>query len=433
MSILDAALLGAALLLALWSLVASRGQGWRTWAPIAAVIVLAAAQLAAEGFYWQFTPLYLLVGSIAGANALRRRSWLVAVPIFLLAAASVATFAILPVPRLPAPGGPYAIGTTTYRWTDPSRLEDATEAPGDRRQVIAQAWYPAVEPAAGPTSVYMDGLDRLPPKVGLLPGFVLNSFGGIDTHAADDAPVSNAKQRWPVVIFSHGYGAARAFYSGLAADLASRGYIVLALDHPYESAIVELADGRLALPIARFLPGDPDRVRYMEQRQVPRVGDVRFVVDRLSAEAGLGPLHQRADLSRIAAAGHSFGGSAAIGAMGQDVRIAAGADLDGMLRGGVEALPHPRPVLVIESDHDVTTYTPLYQARLATLLARSGPGALRHEIAGANHFSFTDLERFVAPPARPLARLLLGGDRSAASVQRETVEVLDRFLSQAWP
>lgn len=433
MSYLDAALLGAALLLALWSLVASRGQDWRVWAPVGAVAVLAAAQVAIEGVYWQFTPLYLLVILSAGGMVLRpRRRWLAA-PIGLLAAASIAAFTVLPVPTLPAPSGPFPIGTKTYRWVDESRPETATDAADDRRNVIVQAWYPAADRASGPTSVYMDGLERLPPKVHMLPGFVLRSFGAVDTRAVVGAPVSPARPRWPVVIFSHGYGAARAFYTGLAAELASRGYIVLALDHPYESALVELADGTLALPIERFLPGDPDRVRYMEQRQSPRVKDIRFVVDRLTADQGLGPLAARPDLSRIIAAGHSFGGSAAIGALGEDPRIVAGADLDGMLRGGVEALPHPRPVLVIESDHQATFYTPLYHARIQALMARAGPGSVRHEIKGANHFSFSDLERFLAPPARPLAGLALGGDRSAAAVQRETVDVLDRFLAKALP
>ncbi|WP_280220668.1 hypothetical protein [Nocardia neocaledoniensis] len=40
-----------------------------------------------------------------------------------------------------------------------------------------------------------------------------------------------------MVLFSPGYGAPRAFYSGLVADLASRGLIVLAPDHPNEVAV----------------------------------------------------------------------------------------------------------------------------------------------------------------------------------------------------
>lgn len=431
MSILDGALLGAALLLALRFLVAPGGQGWRVHAPILAVVLLAAIQLAIEGVYWQFTPLYVLTALIVGFSRLARRGLLAKLLVGGMAAGTLAAFAILPVPRLPAPIGPHAVGTHTFRWIDPARLEAATDRPDDRRDVIAQAWYPAEKAPGGARSVYMDGLDRLPTKVNMLPGFMFKTFDGIDTHAVEDARVSTSKQRWPVVIFSHGYGAARAFYSSLAADLASRGYIVVALDHPYESAIVELADGTLALPIERFLPGDPDRVRYMDQRQVPRVGDISFVIDRLSADVELGPLAGRADPLRIAVAGHSFGGSAAVKAMSQDARIGAGADLDGMLRGGGEALPYPRPVLVIESDRDVTTYTPLYESRIDALLARAGPGSIRHEIEGANHFSFSDLEHFLAPPARPLARLALGGRRPAAAVQRETVDALDRFLQQA--
>ena len=71
-----------------------------------------------------------------------------------IAIASVAvTRAAAPTPQtetagafdLPAPTGPYPVGTTTWRVTDPARKETFT-ATGEPRQVEVHAWYPAAAP-----------------------------------------------------------------------------------------------------------------------------------------------------------------------------------------------------------------------------------------------------------------------------------------------
>ena len=53
-----------------------------------------------------------------------------------------------PVPDLPTPSGRFAVGSETYTWTDTSREETSTAEPGDFREVVAQAWYPA-QPTQG--------------------------------------------------------------------------------------------------------------------------------------------------------------------------------------------------------------------------------------------------------------------------------------------
>ncbi len=115
------------------------------------------------------------------------------------------------------------------------------------------------------------------------------------------------------MIFSPGYGAPRAVYTGLATRLASRGFVVFALDHPYESAVTQLPDGRVVGTREIFLPGDRDRTRYMVRQQVVRVADVRFVIDQLAHSEALSPPLRggRIDASKVAVIGHSFGGAAA--------------------------------------------------------------------------------------------------------------------------
>src|SRR6476646_138342 len=65
--------------------------------------------------------------------------------------------------------------------------------------------------------------------------------------SADTAPLKR-RGGWPVVLFSPGFGAERELYAGLIEDLASHGYIVVAIDHPHDAGIVEFPDGRVVIP-----------------------------------------------------------------------------------------------------------------------------------------------------------------------------------------
>ncbi|TAL29244.1 MAG: hypothetical protein EPN98_20510 [Phenylobacterium sp.] len=426
LSLIEGALLGG-LLAAAACRVAWPGR-WRPAGPRAclALAALALAQAFWSGFTWQFVGGYALLSVLAWPWRARRRWSRLAGAIGLagLMLAALGPWAILPSPRLPAPRGPHPVGSTIYRWVDGGRAELATPDAADRRHVVAQAWYPAAA-ARGRKVAYMDGLGRLPGSVYGLPRFIFRRFGETDTHAALDAPVSTGQARWPVVIFSPGYGAPRAVYAGLLADLASQGYVVVALDHPYESAIVQLADGRVVGPAPFQARGDTG-VPHMERQVLVRAADVRFVLDRLARGDGLGPLSRRLDLTRVAAIGHSFGGATAVLIASRDARIRAAADIDGMLYGDVRAAGLRGPLLLLESGG--TQQMPRYVRATRAVMAEVPAGGWRYAIGGSNHLSFTDAERFLSPPTRWVAARVMHGPRGAADTQAVAVDILEAFL-----
>ncbi len=73
--------------------------------------------------------------------------------------------------------------------------------------------------------------------------------------------------RFPVVLFSPGSGGARTQNTAWAEELASHGYLVAALDHPYDSAAVVLTDGR-TIHTKTASTGDRDKERHAVGRLV---------------------------------------------------------------------------------------------------------------------------------------------------------------------
>jgi predicted dienelactone hydrolase len=266
--------------------------------------------------------------------------------------------------------------------------------------------------------------------ISLLPGFLLRSYYRIDTHAVERAPVAQDRPQWPVVLFSPGYGAPRAFYTSLLADLASRGYVVLALDHPYESAVTQLADGRVVAD-AQLYPGEAEGQAWMVRQLDIRVADEQFALDQLVRPGAFGGLSGHLDPQHIAAIGHSFGGATAVAIMARDPRVKGAANVDGALYGPVIQASLPHPFLLIQSDsaegdHGEEAFVSAHK-RIFSNLAAEG---WHYEIARANHFSFTDAELFFALPSRLALPLVLGGERGAIETHRLTADLLDAFLSE---
>ncbi|GHF76603.1 hypothetical protein GCM10018790_63310 [Kitasatospora xanthocidica] len=243
---------------------------------------------------------------------------------------------------LPQPTGPYPVGTTSLQLTDDRR--DDPWKPGQHRKLAISFWYPTTRPATGnDRAPYM-----LPAAAGHFgsagsvgqgdygfePG--RTDWAGIRTHARADAPARPGGKH-PVVLYSAGFGDPRTWGTGLVEDLASRGYVVVTVDHTYDASEVAFPDGDLATSVFPELMAQPglDIGTLLRKTLQTRVDDTRFVLDRLAGlrhddqlPAGLAA---SLDLDRIGMVGHSGGGSTALQTMHDDPRLKAGVNLDGQL------------------------------------------------------------------------------------------------------
>lgn len=118
--------------------------------------------------------------------------------------------------------GDYVVGVRTISFIDPSR-PDVVNAPAEGdipqadRTLVVEVWYPADDdtaPGGTYTALLRDGTTQV-------------ELQGI---AARDA--TPAQGSFPLVILSHGYPGNRFLMSHLGENLASKGYVVVAADHP---------------------------------------------------------------------------------------------------------------------------------------------------------------------------------------------------------
>src|SRR5262249_41166408 len=85
-----------------------------------------------------------------------------------------------------------------------------------------------------------------------------DAIADVETHATvDAAPL--AGRALPAILFGAGYGGVASAHAALVEDLASHGFVVLAVAHPYEATFVRFDDGGAASMIDET--GAP-RARY---------------------------------------------------------------------------------------------------------------------------------------------------------------------------
>ena len=290
MSVIDGLMVVAALAAGLWWALSRRRRPAALEALSVGALVLALITLAVDGVQWQLVPWQVLALAVTADAALRRwrpghsRRWRRVIGrgvlVVGLAVAGVALLTAF-VPTLPKPAGPHKVGSEIFRWTDSQRPETLTANPSDHRQVIAQAWYPS-DASSGHAVPYFEAQGHLPGSVGGMPSFMFASFGSVSTHATFGTPISSAQKTWPLLLFSPGLSIPREQYTALCADLASRGYVVVALSVPYESAVSVLSKGQVVGQTTHPDVTGPPPHPAVERLIDIRTADSRFVLDQLT-------------------------------------------------------------------------------------------------------------------------------------------------------
>ncbi|MBF9073584.1 alpha/beta hydrolase family protein [Streptacidiphilus fuscans] len=306
---------------------------------------------------------------------------------------------------LPRPTGPHAVGVETLHLVDRDRPDPWVPSAGPR-QLMVSMYYPARTGTGRPAPYMTTEEARLFLDMeGVGSAFPAQALADTRTYAFTDARPEHG--RYPLVVLSPGFGLPRQTLTGLAVDLASRGYVVALVDHTYEDSGTTFPDGQ-TLGCATCGANGP----APEKIEQSRAEDVSFVLDELTSRHPAWQYAQLIDRKRIGMAGHSLGGASVIPTMAADQRVRAGADLDGRFfvpvpAGGLGG----RPVLLFGNpvNHAVGGDEPSWADDWPNL----GGWKRWLTVTGSDHVNFTDVPVLADEAGIP------GVDGSIPSVRAE--------------
>jgi hypothetical protein len=347
---------------------------------------------------------------------------------------------LLPVPQIPTPSGDYQVGTKIFELNDTSRKE-LFSGKDETRKFMIQVWYPADVKDSDEQAPWMENAEIFAPTIATyidMPSYFLNHLALVNIPAYKDSVVAISNEKFPIILFSHGWNGFNAQNAGQALELASRGFVVIGIQHTYGAVVTVFPDGTIAPNNPNALPEDAEDPDYEEKANVlvsQWAGDMAYVLDQLEgAENEAGDFFsQSIDLNRVGVYGHSTGGGAAIEFCANDSRCKSVLGMDPFMR--------PVSAEIIANGISQPTFfmfcqawTDLTESKNNNLFnsfypnASEGLGVIT--IAGTRHYDFSDL-----PLLSPIAPQLglkgpLNGERVTEIVNSYLIDFFELTLKE---
>ena len=242
--------------------------------------------------------------------------------------------------------GLYSVGTKRMVWVDSTRTNWFIDGYGEHRKLMTQIWYPADNTTLLRKSKYIDNKKALTHTIRLqgydIPEILTNQMGSINCNSWENAePLLGTT--YPVIIFSHGHGGLRTQNTNQVEELASHGYIVIAVDHTFDAGFVEFPNGEIIYSLTAR-PHDQPLVESSETfytRFGYRVDDINFIINQIDLFNEYdSKIFSIMDKNNIGVFGHSFGGLTSFYAGYHNDRIKSCFALDGWF------LPLPDTLMV---------------------------------------------------------------------------------------
>ncbi|MDG1432729.1 MAG: hypothetical protein P8Q41_01905 [Saprospiraceae bacterium] len=339
-----------------------------------------------DDFRWQMIPIYLscifLVLCSYKNWKFFKGSWLRKITscIFLFSLLGIGFLlsTILPIFSLPVPTGKYQVGSK-YLHLVSDETDNLTKKINDKRELMIKVWYPAIIKEEEKEAYLNDG-DRygFAAKYGL-PKNIFNYLDKVETHTFQSPAVVDGK--FPLLIFSHGLYSKASGYYALIEEIVSNGFIVLNINHTYESVGTLFPSNEIklyskeydrkknnkematmiwsAMEVYKNTTDETKRIEsvshilknYFAAEITHRwANDIDLVVHQIPVWEKYTFLLNHIDLSKIGVFGHSQGGAAAGQIVLNNPKISAGISIDGVQWGNMVDTFLTKPFLLLSSD-----------------------------------------------------------------------------------
>lgn len=309
---------------------------------------------------------------------------------------------VFPQYKEPEMTGEYKVKTISYTFKDPNRIETFTDT-GENRKLNVEFWYP-----------------------------------------------EETNEVYPLIVFSHGAFGVKMSNTSTFMELASNGYVVCSIDHPYHAAGTIDTEGNLTIgsnkfiqeviDINKYIYSDKEEFELFDGWMSLRTEDINFVIDTIinNAENNIAEVYGLVDTNKIGLIGHSLGGaaSAQLGRKRED--ISAVIDLDGTMLGeysldknGISVNynePYPIPLLNFYSEYVINELIANSDNEyINKYISSISPNAFEVCIKGSNHMSYTDLPLFSPLLAKQLSGIS-GGSSEAKVDKYYCIETMNELV-----
>jgi len=295
-----------------------------------------------------------------------------------------------------------------------------------------RVWYPA-EPGPGDQLIPLSDKERTEAYVqaGVFDSSILTEWALEPTHSFLKVPPARTKNPYPVILYSSsGVMNANIF---LSEELASHGYVVFSIGHPYWCEFYYDAQGKIIpfdknneyyqqlwkeegsqrakeikekITRAKSIKDKLDLYKELNQAMPTEVSDLRlwsddigFIIDQLKEmNSKSGFFKGVLDVNRIGLIGYSKGGAAAGQyCLNQDDRCKAGINLGGFMFGDIVKENLKKPFLIMEH---IEPWCPDCLPIGKFFFQRAESSAYMVNIRNALHGNFTDLsvaKKYIKP------------------------------------
>jgi pimeloyl-ACP methyl ester carboxylesterase len=320
------------------------------------------------------------------------------------------------------PLGNFLVSVTAAEIVDTSRQDPFAPTPQPRTLMVS-VFHPITGRCNSTSMPYMPVItatyeDAKYSAFGVPDG----TFRNLTLELCSPAEIPWNLQNYPPILFSGALGTSRYLYSALAATVASKGYMVVTVDHPYDTDIVEFPSGAIVLGL------------NLSDAQIPlavetRAKDLSFVLDQLHYPKL--PTHLKGG-GNAAAFAHSLGGAAVIALLDMDNRVVGGANLDGSVFGPSVETDTEKAVLLF--GHDGKNQST--DATWAALWPHLKGWKKELELMGSAHYTFSDFPLIadklggvnLLPPVAQSLIGSIGGERVMDILGAFVVNFLDMTL-----
>lgn len=261
----------------------------------------------------------------------------------------ITAFTAIQKATFPKPSGAYAVGSFQVELTDKNR----TDANAKGRKLLVQFYYPA-QAQTKASMPYTPNPAQLESDLQHLYGVpkpLLRKMTQAQVPVQLNAKPVNTNQKFPLLLFSHGYNGSRFQNSFLLPELAAQGYIIASIEHTGSASGTVFQDGSVGrtTPFDSLMHNEPFSIREIEEWSL----DQQFVLDQIEALSRNNQLSFSGllNLNQVGVFGHSFGGATAAANLTKDKRFKAGINLDGFYFGNAYKSGFEQPFMEIRADN----------------------------------------------------------------------------------